>query len=300
MSGMNKLNIRPKARRRVQMRSVLLLTLWAFFLASFVSGFLHLPVFDFVPGLVRLLLEAALTAAGFGGAAYVGVFVLDGRHPELIPARVLSPGQILWYGALGVLAIAPMSLCQDVLLAFMGGQAVSSGAADASFFLPMLLKSALLAPIVEELFFRGYLQGALARYGKLAAAAASALIFALMHGGLILPHAALGLLLGLIVLRTDAITAAMLVHGGYNLALLLVSYSGLDGWFTGLSFASCALRVGLSLAFVYALRRAVTARETRVRFSVGRLPELTKRERALLAGAAALVLLAAIVTGVLA
>ena len=53
---------------------------------------------------------------------------------------------------------------------------------DSALFLPMLLQSALLAPICEELFFRGYLMGAFAKAGRGRAIAAAALLFAAAHG----------------------------------------------------------------------------------------------------------------------
>ena len=289
------------------MRSALLLALWAFVVAALSR--LVPVILPGMPAAVLALLGMLFLLAGFGAAAYLGLYVLDGRHEELIPRRVLSPAQIMWYALLGVLAVAPASLCQDVLLGIFGVPAEAGGAgADASAFLLMLIRSVLLAPVLEELFFRGYLQGALARYGKMQAVAAVSLIFALMHGDLlILPHAAIGALLGLVALRTDSILAPMLVHGCYNLSILLLTYLGLDGLFAGLSVISCALRVGLTLAFIYALRRAWTARVVRLKFELPDIDSwsrenmpLTRWEALLLASAAAYVLLAAVITGVLA
>lgn len=286
------------------MRTALLLTLWAFLMTA-LSRVIPL----LLPGMhaaVRALLDMLFAIAGFGGAAYMGVYLLDGRHEELIPRRVLSPAQGMWYALLGALAVAPASLCQDVMLGIFGAQASAGGAMDASAFLLMLIKSALLVPMLEEVFFRGYLQGALSRYGKWQAVAAVSLLFALMHGdALILPHALFGALLGLIVIKTDSILAPILVHGCYNLAIVMLAYLGLDVLFAGLSVVSCALRVGMTIAFVYALRRAVTARVVRLKFDLPDLsdiksikPQLSRREIALLTGAAAAVLLGAIITGV--
>lgn len=306
MTGYDKLNQRPRARRRVRMRTALLLTLWTFSVTA-VSRLVP-AILPGMPAAVLALLGMLFSIAGFGTAAYLGLYVLDGRHEELIPRRVLGPAQMMWYALLGVLMTAPASLCQDVLLSIFGIAAEAGGAAmDASAFLLMMIRSALLAPVLEELFFRGYLQGALARYGKMQAAAAVSLAFALMHGDmLILPHAAVGAMLGLIVLKTDSILAPMLVHGCYNLTILLLSYLGLDGLFAGLSVFSCALRVGMTLAFVYALRRAWTARVVRLKFELPKIDQwekgsmpLTRREAILVGGAAAAVLLAAVITGVL-
>lgn len=307
MTGFDKLNQRPRARRRVRMRTALLLTLWAFFVTGVAC--LIPALFPGMPDAARALLGMLFSVSGFGAAAALGLYGLDGRHEELIPRRVLSISQVLWYALVGLLTVAPVSLCQDVMLSMLGVQASSGGAAmDASAFVLALVGSALLAPMLEELFFRAYLQGVLARYGKLQAVAAVSLIFALMHGDLlVLPHAAVGALLGLIVLKTDSILASMLAHGCYNLSILMLSYLGLDGLFVGLSVFSCALRVGLTLAWIYVFRRAWTARVVRLKFDLpdvtgwgkGGMP-LSRREAFLLAGTAVAVLLAAWVTGVLA
>lgn len=288
------------------MRTALLLTLWAFLMTA-LSRVIAL-LLPGMPAAVRAALEMLFAIAGFGGAAYMGLYVIDGRHEELIPRRVLSPAQGMWYALLGALAVAPASLCQDVILGIFGAQASAGGAMDASAFLPTLIKSALLVPLLEEVFFRGYLQGALSRYGKWQALAAVSLLFALMHGDMpILPHALFGALLGLIVIKTDSILAPMLAHGCYNLAIVLLSYLGLGGLFAGLSVFSCALRVGMTIAFVYALRRAVRARVIRLKFELPDLgdirnakPQLSRRETALLTGAAAAVLASTIFAGVMA
>jgi len=62
----------------------------------------------------------------------------------------------------------------------------------------MFLYASIVAPITEELIFRGYIQGALSRYGKKFAILCSALFFGIFHGNLIqTPYAFLaGLLLG--------------------------------------------------------------------------------------------------------
>ncbi|MBR3796466.1 MAG: CPBP family intramembrane metalloprotease [Clostridia bacterium] len=285
------------------MRTALLLTLWAFSVTAFSRVLAAI-----LPAIPAAMLGLLASCAGFGVSGALGLYVLDGRHEELIPRRVLGTSQILWYALLGVLAIAPVSLCQDVMLGILGIAPEAGGASmDAAAFLLVMIRSALLTPVLEEVFFRGYLQSVLARYGRGQAVAAVSLIFALMHGDLlILPHAAFGALLGLVVLRTDSILASMLVHGGYNLTILLLTYLGADGLFTGLSVFSCALRVGLSLAFVDVLRRAWTARVVRLKFDLpdvsgwkkGWMP-LSLREALLLGGAAAAVLLSVVLTGVL-
>lgn len=70
-----------------------------------------------------------------------------------------------------------------------------SGSSDS---LSMFLYASIVAPITEELIFRGYIQGALSRYGKKFSIICSALLFGIFHGNLVqTPYAFLaGLLLG--------------------------------------------------------------------------------------------------------
>ena len=70
-----------------------------------------------------------------------------------------------------------------------------SGSSDS---VSMFLYASFVAPITEELIFRGYIQGALSRYGKKFSILCSAFFFGIFHGNLIqTPYAFFaGLLLG--------------------------------------------------------------------------------------------------------
>ena len=70
-----------------------------------------------------------------------------------------------------------------------------SGSSDS---VSMFLYASFVAPVTEELIFRGYIQGALSRYGKKFSILCSAFLFGIFHGNLVqTPYAFLaGLLLG--------------------------------------------------------------------------------------------------------
>jgi uncharacterized protein len=89
----------------------------------------------------------------------------------------------------------------------------------------------LVAPVVEELFFRGLLLRSLQRrMSAPAAVAVSALAFGLAHvvfdfgSGVVLPAlVALGMLSGVFAVRTGNLSRSILLHMGFNLlAVLLV------------------------------------------------------------------------------
>ena len=297
-----KLNL-VKARRRVRMRSALLLTLgvcFAMVLYRVLSTLSSMKGIwpTRVPG---VLLEAAVSLLVFGGAAALGLCVLDGDQRKILPRAALSPAQTLWLTLTGVLLAAPMTLGVDVLEALLSwhGTVVQPMVLQAQapgVFLLTLLKSALLVPVLEELFFRGYLLHAMKRFGEPRAAAVSALCFALVHLGgtpcAWVMYAAMGLLLAALTLRTGSLLAPMLVHAVYNLTLVLLNEMGLGWFFENLSLISCVLRLGMCAMFACCLRRVWTARGTAAQLRP--MEKLTKKEWALGAAAAVLALAAGV------
>lgn len=252
---------------------------------------------------ISWLLQAVQTVLCFGLPAYLGLFVLDGDQSHLVLRRALGAPHILHLSLLGALTIAPMTLMCDIqaglLALFLPAGQAGESALSAALFLPALLSSALLAPVCEELFFRGYLTGAMMRYGRRNAILASSMLFALAHGidVMLVPRALFGALLALLMLRTGTLLAPMAVHALYNLAVIFVSYLGLDGLFSGLGLLSCALRVGLCALWVGVLRRVWKLPPMRRDAAFG--GGFKKREIALAATAGALLAAAAIMAGVM-
>jgi membrane protease YdiL (CAAX protease family) len=84
-----------------------------------------------------------------------------------------------------------------------------------------LLLVCVVAPVCEELFFRGYLFGALRRHGLLVAAGVTGLAFGLAHVlsspiGFIVPLAGLGVLLCLLYERTGSLYPCIALHALNN------------------------------------------------------------------------------------
>ena len=290
-----KLNL-VKARRRVRMRSALLLTLGAFALTALVRGLLSLPALAAVPRGTATLLETACTVLAFGGGAYLGLCVLDGDHRSIVPMRRLSRAQMRWLALLGVLAVCPMALISDLTDALRGMRAAGASQAAAANA-ALLVKRVLIVPVCEELFFRGYLLPALSPQGRLRASVIVSLCFALMHGSALTAHAALGLLLCLLTIQTGSLLAPILVHAGCNLALTALGALGLSGLLMGWSLPACIVKATGCAAFAAVLKRAFAARPAGGTFALWEGEGLTKRETALLASAAALLLLSMIVGG---
>lgn len=94
----------------------------------------------------------------------------------------------------------------------------------------------LIAPVLEELFFRGMLFPTLRRgMGTMVALVLTAAAFAAIHGAQlgyawapILSIFVVGLVLTVVRERTDSVAASILTHAGYNFALFALLWIGSD------------------------------------------------------------------------
>ena len=299
---MMRMKEKSKARRRVRTRAALFLTA-ASFTGLILLGILRLTVQ--MSALSSVALGAAGTLVCFLLPALAGLFLIDGDQSAMLPMRSLSAQHRLFLSLTGALLVCPMSLLADfpgAALRLMGFALPerAAGALDASLFLPCLLASGVLAPICEELFFRGYLMGVFTRFGRGRAIVSSALLFSLAHGVdmAFLPRALIGALLGAMTMRTGSLFAAMLVHGCYNIAIILINFSGASGLFTGYSMLSCAVRLMGSALCWGAYARACRARMPRVTAEI-RIGGFKKKEIMLLAAATLATAAAVAITGVM-
>ena len=299
---MMRMKEKSKARRRVRTRAALFLTA-ASFTGLISLGILRLTVQ--MSALSSVALGAAGTLVCFLLPTLAGLYLIDGDQSAMLPMRSLSAQHRLFLSLTGALLVCPMSLLADfpgAALRLMGFALPerAAGALDASLFLPCLLASGVLAPICEELFFRGYLMGVFARFGRGRAIVSSALLFSLAHGVdmAFLPRALIGALLGAMTMRTGSLFAAMLVHGCYNIAIILINFSGASGLFTGYSMLSCAVRLMGSALCWGAYARACRARMPRVTAEI-RIGGFKKKEIMLLAAATLATAAAVAITGVM-
>ena len=294
---------RKGARRRVRTRTALLL-----YLAAMAGMLLVSLLSSIVPEGVRVWLGAIASVAFFALPAYLGLCEIDGDQTKLLSLRRLSGAQVLWLAASGALLICPATLLTDVMAALAARFAAAFGmqattavqsAGGASLLLPMLLASGVLAPVCEEVFFRGYLQGAFARYGMAQASLVTALLFAAVHGlgaGLLV-YALLGLVFSVFVLRMGSVLASVMLHTAYNVTIVVLSALPLSALFTGLTPVGCLVRLLGCAALGYTARRAWLARGARE----GKKETLSvSRKEMLLAIAALLLVLLAQVTAILA
>jgi membrane protease YdiL (CAAX protease family) len=135
-----------------------------------------------------------------------------------IPILLLVPGLVLAMGTLTMLLqrLAPMSPWEVAMFERM----MSGG-------LPTAVTVCLIAPIVEEMLFRGIvLRSFLHQYSTRNAVVFSALLFGAAHLNIyqFLAGSLLGLLLGWLYERTRTLWPCILLHGAYNSGIAWLSF----------------------------------------------------------------------------
>jgi membrane protease YdiL (CAAX protease family) len=129
----------------------------------------------------------------------------------------------------------------------------------------------IVAPVVEELLFRGVLQGSLERHlGSWTGVVTTALVFGVLHGQLrFLPVSLLGLLMGYMVMRTGSLLAGILAHSVHNLAVLCLGLVIRSHPPTARQLAAGAALGGMGLVIFLA----------RFRNSTAQCAQITKKRR---------------------
>ena len=225
--------------------------------AVFVAAFLLTLVVGFAVGALNILPEgplatlasvliSATVSLGLVAVVVVGSGALDWRDMGL---RLPGPGEgslladVAWGIALAVPALFGAAFLAAILIALLGvaPTAPLPPARDPGGILVNLLVAAVLAPLWEELFFRGFATTAWARTaGPRAAIIRGAVFFALIHvitlagsdfGTAIrialiafVIRLPVGLVLGWVFLRRRTLVAPIALHATYNaIPVLLVA-----------------------------------------------------------------------------
>jgi membrane protease YdiL (CAAX protease family) len=145
----------------------------------------------------------------------INIWHATGRHISPL-VLVISAGFILCYLST-VLIIQLESLVSDQLLP---DQQLPDEVFNTTGVIVLQgIVVVLMAPIVEEILFRGFIFGGLRRaMPLLPAAVISGLVFSSIHGslGLILPFAVVGVIFALVYVRTDSIYPPMAIHAIFN------------------------------------------------------------------------------------
>ncbi|MBO9998254.1 MAG: CPBP family intramembrane metalloprotease [Cyanobacteria bacterium SID2] len=211
-----------------------------FFLGQFISGTIIFPVIFKSLNLDASNLSSRWQAISIlGGYLISGLAALSVMYVSLKPYFPLKPDwfrfnlpQGLSWGFAGYLAAVPLvlgvSLINQGLWDGKGGSnpilEIALEGRDWVAIACFFITASVLAPVFEELIFRGFLLPSLTRYVPVwGSIVLSSLVFALAHLSVseVLPLATLGVVLGVIYTRSRNLLAAMLMHGLWNSGTLV-------------------------------------------------------------------------------
>ncbi|CAM3217026.1 CPBP family intramembrane glutamic endopeptidase [Sporolactobacillus spathodeae] len=178
-----------------------------------------------------------------------------------ITVKVFLVSLFLVLGVNTVLGL--LSYPTDALLHAIGFTAKpSEQVLDGSTTISMLVYTCLIAPVLEEFLYRGFILRSLEKFGSFFAIVTSALLFGLMHENIIqLPYAfGIGLIFGYLA-KTYSIKLTILIHIANNtlgeLFSDLVPSSGLIG--TSLNLVCSILPVAVAIWLIWHYRLAIRA-----------------------------------------
>jgi membrane protease YdiL (CAAX protease family) len=165
-------------------------------------------------------------------AIMLGILLLIARGQRLSDVFALRrPDSWRRAGKLAAIALMSIWAVGAVLSPFLNANKEQGlvpkewDSSRAGAFVAFFLTVTILAPVVEELTFRGLGYTLFAPYGSAVAIVVTGLLFGLAHGLLIaLPVLAMfGFLLGWLRAKTASVYPGMLLHGTFNGIALLVS-----------------------------------------------------------------------------
>jgi membrane protease YdiL (CAAX protease family) len=205
-----------------------------------------------------LVQDAALVALAFG------IATLSGPHPRWhLGLRRAKPGRSLWQAAAVFFAFVAFLAAWSAILGIdeQDDLAQELGAEESTVnLIGVALLVCIAAPIAEELFFRGFLFGALRKpIGWIAATLVTGLVFGIIHAGgtdpvFLVPLAVLGAALCLLYKWTGSIIPGMGVHA-FNNAFALGATLGWEAWQVLVALvAAPTVVVGIATAFAVAQR----------------------------------------------
>ena len=163
------------------------------------------------------------------------------QYKEPLAALGVSARNFLknvFYGVVGYLALIPVLILMLVIIA--GLISITKYVPERQPVVELFLKekgtafltysslfAAIIVPMIEELFFRGFVYSALKKYtGIFWAMTATAALFATLHAHIVgfFPIMALGMLLAYIYEKTGTLVSSVTVHMIHNLSMVFLVF----------------------------------------------------------------------------
>jgi len=172
----------------------------------------------FMPAMALLIMAPRLRAVDWLGMRWPGWRMLFALGPLSVAGMWVLFGALQGAGYMRWLESMGVETVQDSVRVLRAG-------GDAGLVALMAFAAVVVAPLCEEIVFRGYLYGVAKRFcGAFGGALATALVFAAAHASLValLPLALFGLVLAWLYERTGSIWAPIAAHACFNAATVVI------------------------------------------------------------------------------
>ena len=208
-----------------------LLAAMGLWIAALFNGMLQ----PLLPGATAEQMILLVSVLYYGPFLVLPALIYVGRRDCAEDALRLQPIGFFTMLRVAVIAVLALLIVQDVTMLWMIlCQKLGMNVFTDTYVRPAstaeltlsVVSAAILAPVGEELVFRGVMLSARERRGARKAVVATAVLFALLHSSFIgLPGELFGgILLGLLVLWTNSIYAGLVFHSVYNAAGVIQNY----------------------------------------------------------------------------
>lgn len=163
--------------------------------------------------------------------ALTGCRIMKTPVQSLFRTKDFSIGKAARYAVTGISLQCVAGIAYNILEFLLSNAGTKLGQMDTSYtsspksIIMMVLYMCILAPITEELLFRGFLMKTLSRVGTRFAIVISAMLFGLMHGNIaqMLLGFLVGLYLGKIDVRHNSLLPSIIVHMAINVNAVIIT-----------------------------------------------------------------------------
>lgn len=196
-------------------------------------------------------LQFLVSTAGFHGASFLLVHFFLRQHEvrwsEFFGLKQGRPMSAILLGAVAGIGVLPFALGLNVVSGWLLNQIqvvpveqqavhILRSSQSLGQYICFGLAAMVLAPIVEEMLFRGILYSFLKQFGRPGMALwVSSLFFAIIHANVMtfIPLTFLGLILVWLYERSQCLLAPIAAHAAFNaanFAMLVVNFDPARGW----------------------------------------------------------------------
>lgn len=212
-------------------------------IALFTSRYIYQPIINRLPLTDEVAFDTAYILA-----AITTMLVIYILHKKLTPLQIRISKQCdhetTIYELVAIFIIMKFfSMVIVVAGTYIDNELITAGNINTEFssleaidILFLVISSSIVAPIIEEIIFRGILLNALARVMSVKGAVlVSSVVFGLLHRtsvATVVTAAVMGIVLACIYLANRNLVNSMVVHGLYNFLALALSYKAqvVDPW----------------------------------------------------------------------